>query len=450
MSRDMFSGHVTAGGDTAILRAAESISAVGRWLLVVMGPSVPVDAHPVAAPLTVGRSTDCDVSLDDGALSRRHLSIVADGVSATVTDHASKNGTFVNGQRIDRAHIGQAAIVRAGETVFRLLRVTDAWEPASPSGPLVGGMAMVPARRTISLVGPTTLPVLIRGETGTGKEVAARLLHGGRGTGSLIAVNCAALPEAVAESELFGHTQGAFTGATRGRKGLFTAAAGGTLFLDEIGELPLTLQAKLLRVVEDGMVRPVGAENSLKVNVRLLAATNRDLAVEVEAGRFRNDLLARLTAVELLLPPLRKRPEDLPALAEYLLTRAGSPRARLSARALEAMALYHWPQNVRELDGILRAALLIDGATIRLEHLPPSLRGRSAEPLLEQRAVAAPDDDAPRARLVRALEKHGGNVRRASLEMGIGRGQVYRWIARWSIDLTTFRGRHDDCYPMGE
>jgi two-component system response regulator HydG len=233
-------------------------------------------------------------------------------------------------------------------------------------------------------VADTHVPVLILGETGTGKGVVARALHahGGRAGGPFVAINCAALPEPLLEPELFGHTRGAFTGATTARAGLFAEANGGTLFLDEVGEMSPALQAKLLHVLESGAVRPVGATKEQQVDVRIVAATHRDLRAKVAAGEFREDLLYRLEVVTIDLPPLRLRRDDIPILLAHFLARAKgthprSPVERFSAEALDVLGDYAWPGNVRELEHVVeRLVVLGRAAEVGLADLPASVRAR--------------------------------------------------------------------------
>ena len=230
--------------------------------------------------------------------------------------------------------------------------------------------------RSCERIAQSDATVLITGETGTGKEVFARLIHerSRRAGRSLVPVNCAAIPESLLESELFGHVRGAFTGATAGRRGRIAAAEGGTLFLDEIGELPLALQVKLLRVLQERVYEPVGSAESIPANFRLVAATNRDLAAEVEAGRFRRDLYYRLLVCPVDLPPLRERPQDVAPLFAHFWSRRGEGRAVEPAlmRVLEA---HHWPGNVRELENLVeRLAVCVDGPVVRLGDLPAHLR----------------------------------------------------------------------------
>jgi DNA-binding NtrC family response regulator len=289
--------------------------------------------------------------------------------------------------------------------------------------------AMRRALDVVRRVAPTPATVLVTGESGTGKELVARLLHahGPRPKGPFVAVNCAALSEGLLESELFGHARGSFTGAVRERRGRFEEADGGTLFLDEVGEMPPALQVRLLRVLQEREVVRVGENTPRTVDVRVVAATNRDLAAEVKAGRFREDLYYRLQVVPVHLPPLRERAEDVVALAEQLVretsARHGKPGVRLSREALDALRAYRWPGNVRELGNALeRAVLLCRDDLVRVDDLPDAV-------LAPSEAVAAPQ--APRETLEQAVEalerawiraalsRAGGVQTRAAEELGI-------------------------------
>ena len=313
------------------------------------------------------------------------------------------------------------------------------------AGPeLVGGShGMAELRRMIELVAPTGSTVLITGETGTGKEVVARHIHAGseRAGAPFVAVNCAALPESLIESELFGYERGAFTGAAGARPGYFEEANGGTLFLDEVAELPVSLQPKLLRVLQEREVRRLGATRSARVDVRVVAATNVDLARAVREGRFRADLYYRLCIIELRLPALRERKEDIPQLCEHFLRRCiprtGSPPRRLSAAAAEAMDAHPWPGNVRELENVIERALVLarldDGDAILPRHLPAEMRGA---PPAEPAAGAGGVLDLPGAvRRVRrryvaeALRLSGGNKVEAARILGISRRGLYDLLA---------------------
>ncbi|UJR79724.1 PEP-CTERM-box response regulator transcription factor [Sandaracinus amylolyticus] len=402
------------------------------------GPSAP-SSIALRGDQRIGRDTGADIVIDDDAISREHALIHAGGEA--IEDLGSSNGTWVDGARATgRVPLRDGAIVRAGRTLLRVGVRTEPWAPAD-AGPLVGGSALARVRRQIGLVAPTPLSVLILGETGTGKDIAARLLHEGSGrAGAFVAVNCAALPEQLADTELFGHARAAFTGAAQARSGLFAAADGGTLFLDEVGELPPATQAKLLRVLEDGLVRPVGSARAQRVDVRVVSATNRDLAARVRSGEFRADLLARLASVELRLPALRERPEDLPALAAHLLARAGQPRS-IDVEAMELLALHAWPLNVRELDNVLRSAALAEEGPLSPSSIAPRLVGpRDMSPETPREDTPRRDGDTEQADLERALRKHRGNVRRASREIGLSRAHFYRLLKRWSLDPASFRG----------
>ena len=256
---------------------------------------------------------------------------------------------------------------------------------------LIGdGAAMQELRAVIERVSVAKTTVLIHGESGTGKELVARAIHDSspRRAKRFVAINCAAIPAALLESELFGHLKGSFTDASRDKAGLFEEADGGTLFLDEVGELPLALQAKLLRALQEGEVRPIGAQAPIKVDVRLSAATLRDLTAEVAAGRFREDLFYRLNVVPIDIPPLRERPEDIEVLATFFVgrhaARHGRPEVVLSDGALEALRQQPWPGNVRELENVLeRAIVLSDGPSIDLAFLGTMMTVRPAAPPIE-------------------------------------------------------------------
>jgi len=264
----------------------------------------------------------------------------------------------------------------------------------------------------VARVVASDVSLLLLGETGVGKERLARAIHaeGPRSQGPFVAVNCGALPESLLESELFGHAEGAFTGATRARRGWFELAHGGTIFLDEIGEMPLHLQVKLLRVLQEHEIQRVGSEKAITADVRVMAATNRDLEAEVEAGRFRRDLYYRLSVVTLTIPPLRERREDIPELVEsyltYLRARVGRPVTGIAADALEALTRYSWPGNVRELINVIeRAMLLCEDEEVSLNDLPSPIRSTVMPietDLLAQASMPSPDD-VPHAWLERPL-----------------------------------------------
>ena len=310
--------------------------------------------------------------------------------------------------------------------------------PASPPGIVGSSHAMQELFQVVRRVAPSRHPVLVTGESGTGKELIARELHRISGRAAFVAVNCAALPENLLESELFGHEKGAFTGADRERPGLFEAADGGTLFLDEIGELPLALQPKLLRALESGEFRRVGSSRTRSASVRLVAATHRNLDEEVREGRFREDLFWRLNVFHLHLPPLRERAADIPLLAEHLAQRAdpgraGAPR-RISPEAMALLVAYPWPGNVRELRNALeRAAALAAHDAVRAEDLPPRIRAAGHTALLINRASnqMAPLRDLERAYILEILRQTGGNKSRAADILGLDRKTLYRKLEEY-------------------
>lgn len=294
-------------------------------------------------------------------------------------------------------------------------------------------------------------PVLITGESGTGKELVARAIHQTSGRGAFVAVNCGALPEQLLESELFGHAKGAFSGADRAKPGLFEAADGGVLLLDEIADLPLTLQPKLLRALENGEIRRVGATESRNLDVRVIAATNRDLEAEVQAGRFRDDLFYRLNVLHIATPPLRERAADIPLLAEHFLHRdttegedqnAASlqrPR-RISPEAMALLTTYPWPGNVRELrNAIQRAAVVATGEEVRPEDLPARIREASrAAPLVGDSADRAlPLREVERLYILEVLRQAGGNKSRAAELLGLDRKTLYRKLEEYRLDMET-------------
>ena len=376
---------------------------------------------------------------------------------------APASGALTGGDRTTarRAAPGRAGASAADATAERAL------------ARLVGDSAVMrTVKDRLAKVARSMAPVLVRGESGTGKELAASALHANshRASGAMIAVNCSAIPENLLESEFFGARKGAYTGATADRDGFFQAARGGTLFLDEIGDLPLAMQSKLLRAIQERSVRPVGATQEEPVDVRIVSATHKDLAAEVQAGRFRQDLYYRLNVIEIMIPPLRDRLEDLPALCQALLeriaTEAGMPVPALSDRMLEQLSLQPLKGNVRELENLLhRAVALREGDELvmdiegdvelvpalpnPLEQLEKPVFNRSAAPDGVPAADAArsggpPDlptdlqnhlDSQERDILVRTLQETGFNRTAAAVRLGLSLRQIRYRIARLAIDV---------------
>ncbi len=294
----------------------------------------------------------------------------------------------------------------------------------------------------IAHVSDLTVNVLIVGESGTGKEMIARAIHqnSARAAKSFIPINCAAIPETLLESELFGYVRGAFTDARKDRRGLFQAASGGLLFLDEISEIPLSLQAKLLRVIEDKEVRPLGTNQSEKVDARLVSACNRDPELLVQEGRFRQDLYYRLNVIRMDLPPLRERVDDIPILIEHFMRKFSEQSQRkldgIEPEALAALTNYHWPGNIRELEHTIeRAVLLGKESRIGLQDFPPSLVARNDNvlPLADALAKSYTLRDLEKEYIMRVMEIVGGNKTEAAKTLGVDRTTLYRKLEEYKV-----------------
>jgi transcriptional regulator with GAF, ATPase, and Fis domain len=320
------------------------------------------------------------------------------------------------------------------ESLERDNRSLKAEVKASRFGTLIGSCAgMLDVFARVQRVAPTDVPVLVLGETGTGKELVAREIHARstRSGGPFVAINCGAIPETLLESELFGHTRGAFTGAVASTIGKFHAASGGTLFLDEIGELPVNVQVKLLRVLQDSMVTRVGGSRPERVDVRLVCATNKELPAEIRAGRFREDLYYRICVVSVTLPPLRDRGDDIEILAQYFLgrfaTEFGSTARAFSPEALKAMRKYRWPGNIRELENRLRkAALFADGAQVKAPALELPEKDETAEAL----PLAIARERFERDYVLSALQRNHGNRTQTARELGVEPRTIFRYLEK--------------------
>jgi DNA-binding NtrC family response regulator len=308
--------------------------------------------------------------------------------------------------------------------------------------PIGSSKAWVDALHVAESVAVTDSTVLLQGESGTGKEVVARYIHdqSPRSAKPFLSINCGALPESLLESELFGHVKGSFTGASRDKDGLFSAAGDGTFFLDEIGETTPATQVKLLRVLQQREVIPVGATEAKPVHARVIAATNRDLEEEIKRGNFRSDLYYRLNVISIVLPPLRERPNDIAPLSELFLKRTGEMRGEapkdLTPEALDAMHKYSWPGNVRELENALeRAAILAKGDSIPLSALPERVVEPRSDPLVSEAAQINPTlDTIERAYIMWVLENEGGNKARTAEVLGIDSSTLYRKLSRYGLN----------------
>jgi transcriptional regulator with GAF, ATPase, and Fis domain len=415
-------------------------------LVVVDGAARGQRASVRAGVGRIGTAEGCELRVADPTVSRLHCEVRVRADSIALKDHGSTNGTIVGGVRVRDADVPTGTLVRLGNTVVRI----DASDEPSfvelsareSFGELVG--ASVEMRRVYAVlerVAATDATLLVEGETGTGKDVVARSVHAAspRARGPFVPIDCGAIPANLIESELFGHVRGAFSGAVSDRKGVFEEADGGTLFLDEIGEMPLALQPKLLRALETRSIRRVGAPSARPVNVRLVAATNRDLARCVNEGTFREDLYYRLAVVEVTLPPLRARPDDVPVLARHFHERLAPGEAALPADFTRMLAARSWPGNVRELRNFIERS-------VSLGFVPAASRSQ-ASPRIDPASIEAlvplhlPLKEARQAwtesfegNYVRAmLRKTGGNVTRAAELSGVSRRFLQRLAARLGV-----------------
>jgi transcriptional regulator with PAS, ATPase and Fis domain len=426
----------------------------------------------IGALTTIGRAPGNTLVIDDPRVSRHHVVVrLHEDGNYVVSDLGSSNGTYLNGRRVllperlrhnDELKVGGTTLRflyppsgAAGRSSERDDDLTLSSDRPSEELAVVGtGAAMEAVFRLMTKAAGSGIPVLIEGETGTGKELVARAVHSvsARGRAPFVAVNCAALPESLLESQLFGHRRGAFTGADRDRVGLFQAANEGTIFLDEVGEIPLGMQAKLLRVLQEGEVTPLGETTPRQVDVRVISATNRCLADEVEGGRFREDLFYRLSSFPITLPPLRERREDIPLLAERFVAEAAHGHrkrvAGIDADTLECLVSFDWPGNVRQLRNELQRAVVLieDGEAVGLQHLSPRLRGSASRaapvsaPAEPPRPAANGGTELRGARaafeaqhIAAVLEKQGGNVSRAAEALGLSRMQLHRKLKEYGI-----------------
>ena len=438
-------------------------------LLITGGPDRGTQLVLDKPIVRIGTNEKNELVLADNTISRFHCEIRQIGDEYLLVDHGSTNGTWVGALRVREAFLYPDAEITLGNTVVRFAPVVEELHVVPSqhdhyAGLIGGDPRMREIYGLIDRIAPSELSVVIEGETGTGKELVARAIHDGshRRNGPLVIFDCSAFPENLLESELFGHEKGAFSGAIRTHRGVFERAEGGTVFFDELGEMSLALQPKFLRALESGEIRRVGGERTVRTDVRVVAATNRDLAVMVEEGRFRRDLFYRLAKVRMRLPPLRERRSDLSALCSHFLTdlRRGPlgnrPARRFSAAALALMADYDWPGNVRELRNLVeRAATFCEQEDIGPGDLPADLHarlGRNPRPAGGANAPAQGADVEPgtglkeakeqmvalfeRDYLISLLERHDQNISQVAREAGIDRRHVYRLLKKYDIPLT--------------
>jgi DNA-binding NtrC family response regulator len=454
------------------------------------GPDLTFDKDEI----TLGAMEENDVVLRDDTVSRYHCKIVQEDTGYVLVDLRSTNGTFINKVRIREAYLKPGCTISVGQQQLKFNARDEQVEivpsDADRCGDLIGRNArMREIYAIIEKIAPTNTTVVIEGETGTGKEVVAQSIHSmsARARGPLIIFDCGAVPPNLIESELFGHEKGSFTGAVMTRQGLFELADGGSLFLDELGELPIDLQPKLLRALEQREVRRVGSSKPIKVDVRIIAATNRNLESEVREGRFRQDLFYRLSVVRLLLPSLRERPDDIPLLISHFLksqkyNRGSDGQSRVKAvtpPAMHALINYEWPGNVRELVNVVeRAVSFCDSEIIEPEDLPEHIRdARARTPRPTVRAgydsgaaidarTPVPTLEPPRTPseflggdvtfkdakerwvssferdyIISLLKRHGGNISHAAREADIDRKYFRKLMKKYDIEAA---GLSDD------
>jgi DNA-binding NtrC family response regulator len=402
--------------------------------------------HPIRSDsFVIGKDPSNALVVQDRFISARHLKVTRREGGFHVLDLNSTNGTFLGDLRIFEVELPLSSVLRVGETELHFEPVSQAQPRASFHGIIGNEPSMRQLVELLQRVAPSNVAVAVLGESGTGKELVARAVHecSTRAEQPFIPINCAALSPSLMESELFGHEKGAFTGANVKRKGAFEEAHGGTLFLDEIGELPLEMQAKLLRVLENGEVKPVGATRPRHVDVRVVVATNRELRAYCREGKFREDLYFRLCGMRLELPPLRQRPGDVRALAEHFL-RLYAPQGRtvkFTAAAMDKLQQHTWPGNVRELRNVVRCALLLhegpkldtpqisfDEAAVREPEGLAGLElpvGVTLEQMLQR---------VERHLIENTLRRFKHNRDRAARALGLGRSTLYRRLKEWGLD----------------
>ncbi len=428
---------------------------------------------------SIGREISNHLCLGDPSISRQHCAIRHEGARFVVHDLESLNGVFVNGVPVKQRPLAHGDCLKIGDSIFLFLLDEDDDADTSPADPEDNGSLAFPTvllraalesserlewleqenRRLreeinpdhnmvgesqrirevfqlIAKVAPSDTTVMIRGESGTGKELVARAIHRNslRASKPFVAINCAALTDTLLESELFGHEKGAFTGAIAQKKGKLEIAQGGTVFLDEMGELPLSLQARLLRVLQEREFERVGGTRPIKADIRLIAATNRDLESAIEAGGFRSDLYFRLNVVSLNVPSLRERREDIPLLANYFVAKYGQKCKRqvkgISAQARARLLNYDWPGNVRELENAIERAVVLGSTEFILpEDLPEAVRETDLPANSSSRKLTDLMKEAKKRFILEAIEQTGGNITKAAELLDVHPNHLH-WLIR--------------------
>jgi two-component system response regulator AtoC len=407
------------GGDGLALRV------VGENLLDLF-------ALPKAGDIVIGRGVEADIRIDDASISRKHA-MLSIGPRIRIKDLGSANGTRVASRSLEVsewAEVTAGEVIDLGSVMLILMRGSEEQSSAPDDK---AAPAIERAQRLLERVAPGDIAVLLTGETGVGKEVFAERLHAKskRAGKPLLRLNCGGFTETLLDSELFGHEKGSFTGADKAKPGLLENADGGSVFLDEIGELPLGMQARLLRVLQDKKVQRVGALEPRAIDVRFMSATNRDLSQEVTAGRFRQDLYYRLNGVTIWIPPLRERIAEIAPFAKQFLAEA-NPALKIARGTLARLENHDWPGNIRELRNVIeRAALIAHGDEITEEDL--QLAPAAVEAPSSSGSLHADVDALEKRRILEALEACGGNQTRAAQKLGISRGTLVSRLKQYGI-----------------
>jgi transcriptional regulator with GAF, ATPase, and Fis domain len=432
----------------ALLRFDRSTGTIKerKYQVTVTGGAGVGQSKPIEGSLIIGSHPDAAITLNDSTVSRYHVELNARPDGVRVRDLESTNGTYLGGTRITEVIVEDQATLSVGKTTISIAMVeSDLGKPdEQPTfGSAIGAStAMKQLFGILDRVSPSDSTVLLLGETGTGKEVMARTIHlkSKRGNRPFVVVDCGAVAPTLIESELFGHVRGSFTGAVSDRNGAFMEADGGTLFLDEVGELPLDLQPKLLRVLEAGTIRRVGEDKTRHIDVRVVAATHRDLEKEIELGNFRRDLYYRLAVVLVSVPPLRDRLDDLPLLTAHFVKDMGRGDFQIPRALMARFAAYHWPGNVRELRNLVERSLA--GADVA--PLPIDLSTQPRAPVSSEGITDLPFKEAKerlvesftKEYLVALLDKCGGNISQMAREAGIARNYVHRLVTKYGLKAT--------------
>ncbi|PIE17621.1 MAG: hypothetical protein CSA65_08335 [Proteobacteria bacterium] len=445
-------GMLYTAGDTGSLRARRYV------LRVIAGPDSGLEKPLDAGSLLIGTHENNDITLTDPTISRYHMEIQVRADGIRIADQDSTNGTFLGKTRLGTVVVRGRALLKlgGGETQLEVIPADEAiaLEPFGGNrfGRAFGASeGMRGVFSLLSRVAPTDATVLLEGETGTGKELLAEGLHqhSHRSRGPFIVLDCGAIPRDLLAAELFGHVKGAFTGADQARQGLAQAAHGGTLFLDEIGELPLELQPQLLRLLEKREIRPIGETRAKHVNVRVVAATNRNLQQMVKRHHFREDLYFRLAVVKVQIPPLRDRKDDVPPMVRLFMDELGKGEYEIPDALMRQLLEHDWPGNVRELRNVVERGMSLATARIISTGMPPQVASAvgsddsSGLPPMPADVMDLPFKEAKgmlvevfeREYLVQLLERHQGNISSAAREAGIDRNYIHRLVKKYGLEV---------------